>query len=363
MSRLDPNSDLASKQILINIQNDQDFLNACATSKTMMDLCKHADVWEERLRLYHPRFSNLIKRTELSPMNLYIWASLLKSAEEEDAGHSAMWNYQKIATILSSLDNIDMEILLDVTPNVPKRYILSYLYSDLIGQGRIDDLVILYKKYTSRDDASFKRFAAKNYPKYGSVELIFQIRPEMHRLVSIYREHVKFYNTAKRGEFLEEFKKRFGRTDDIVLIDIEMGYRDSVIRYPVSREALINCLFYLIPIADWDTSAITAYMCSVHVYPDFTPYLPLTSSVELAIQKLRPNFEDYEDYDEAELLDSAIHEIVAELDRVITVMRRFVSGGMVLPPNLWESIRDGKYYKLLFRAGEGPMSELKAYLN
>ncbi len=74
--RLGPESDLTTKQILLNIEDDTEFMNACQTSKRMRDVCSHQDLWEERLKMYYPQTVPTKIRTGLTWRQFYPIASL-----------------------------------------------------------------------------------------------------------------------------------------------------------------------------------------------------------------------------------------------------------------------------------------------
>ena len=226
MSRLDPNSDLATKQILINIPNDQDFLNACATSKTMMALCEHADLWEERLRRYYPLFVELKDRTQMTWQDIYIFAHLLKGVREkwirQHALHISQVNQlvpkdiQRLANIIFEQRSSDYIILLEY---VPAGYILKstidHLLRRLVENGQFYLFYDVIGQIANHLDMDLLRAYAYLYiAYYASVDSIFETYMNENTLRDIYKNSYIYWTQEKMDEYKKKYRELFGNTDN-----------------------------------------------------------------------------------------------------------------------------------------------------
>ena len=78
MSRIGPENDLSAKMILLDIEDDNAFVQTCSTSRTMRDLCSSNLIWKERLHRYYPDTVDVPKQMKMTEKEFYPIVSLLR---------------------------------------------------------------------------------------------------------------------------------------------------------------------------------------------------------------------------------------------------------------------------------------------
>ena len=69
--------DLPAKKILLDIEDDDAFVAACATNSAMRDICAGEDIWRERLNRYYPEMIQFKDELTLTLKEFYPIVSLL----------------------------------------------------------------------------------------------------------------------------------------------------------------------------------------------------------------------------------------------------------------------------------------------
>ncbi|AYV86054.1 MAG: hypothetical protein Solivirus4_15 [Solivirus sp.] len=118
-TRLGPDNDLVAKQILLNIEDDTEFMNTCQTSTTMRDLCSHQDLWEERLKRYYPKTVATKIQTGLTWREFYPIASLFNQ-------YSKLNDEINTATV-AGVDH-DLEVEIALLARRIGRYLTKFLF-------------------------------------------------------------------------------------------------------------------------------------------------------------------------------------------------------------------------------------------
>ena len=341
MSRLDPNSDLATKQILVNIQNDQDFMNACSTSKTMLALCQHEDLWEDRLRRYYPQFVELKSRTHMKWIDIYAFAVSLRVIKENPL------NLEKKMDLGSFVSQQKMEDIPELLPyNDRINEMSKYLSINLLKQDRIEELAIFYDG-NNRDRLTLNEFIQQYSFIYLPISSLFE-KYSKEFLEQEYILHSTYITKERRQEFLKEFNRKYRNVDKLVLNDLSHNLPNGIREYPVLEETAVTFLLKDVILRNMGGyPAVVSYMISQDMFVDAQYLLPTTLNMEFYKQnKYRVRDGD----------------MINALLMMFDVLKMFIAAGLEVQEDILDIIRNGEFYSRYQRMAPGLIYDIEKYL-
>ena len=375
MSRLDPNSDLGTKEILVNIRNEVDFQNACSTSKYMSSLCKHADVLQRRLELYYPQFLDIQKYLKLTPENAYVYASILMyvirhlSDEKDYPQLTKMW--EKLVSA-----NVNYYVLWNI---ITVESIKKHSYDDIVKYLLVHNRTQEYENFVAKTPyINLQDKVEDGYIKYGRPQHLFQYYKNNNR--NTYYVLQKYtvavwdnYSKVNRQQYLEEYKQMFGKVEDIVLIDLEFGYSDSANKYNVSADTitkrlvrinlLLNNRLGISPVIAYsfeNIANVVAYMLSQSMLPNIEMLMPTTKNCNTVIEVIREMLPKETREDAQEMYIDLIHTYLKNVQKTL---KMFSAGGIIPNQNMWTEVENSVVYDALMDQYGKPLLNLKNYLD
>lgn len=243
--RIGPESDLTTKQILINIPDDQQFVAACSTNKKMQQLCAHEDLWEERLKKYYPKYVPLKKLYKISWHKLYPLVSLISELKKtflDGHGLDNPYSWKKLDTPSSKIkDRIAQYFvsndLYDLIPIIFTRkdnwhfrlsdYDLRNIYTDILFRiiGKFiqnnDERIVNIVSELNSDRMLHKRSFEELLIYYGSADFILESidkNSNEYDIVSYYTNNLDSFTPKKAKEFIEKAYQIYPDLDQELLL-------------------------------------------------------------------------------------------------------------------------------------------------
>ena len=271
-------------QILLNIPDDNDFVDAASTSHQMLAITEHQRIWKERLEKYYPQFLELRKKLGMNYKDFYPIASNIDKIQEGEI--------EQLPTLMKYVVNF------------PVDWYTIIQELDETSEDAQEELIRAYKNvYNKRDEIvrSALEFAknsndiSANYIlRYSPAKWIFQYNnPTEEELIEFFNDNIQQQHYEDPMEFklftdfIWIFCERFGPRYEMLVYDIQYLNQKTAQKYknfPKLANKLTHDKLYGYDNLRGNYHNIIEFMVRNSIRPDYSVLLPTTRYINSRLE-------------------------------------------------------------------------------